>query len=198
MTRRGKIRPYPILSGEPGVLLQNPRRQLIRVLVLYALLPLICAAAGAFIAYIMANEHSSDRIAALEADLAERRAARAKVDSSLRDAACVLANRAQPRDVDVERIRSKYGCTGALIAVPTPTPSAGPSTAGSDISAGENEGPASGVPAPAPQPPAGPPGPQPPAGPPGTQGPPGPAGPPPAIPDPDDCSISLPVIGCIL
>jgi hypothetical protein len=192
-------RPWPLLTDEPGVLLHQPRRKLIRVLVVYALLPLICAAAGAYISYELAAAQANDRISALESDLAQRRANRASMDAAQASAAaqfrtdmCVLADRTVPRDQAVEEIRRRYGCIGTPPPVSPsstrPPPSPSRRAAGNG---GAAKDPAR--PAPAPRPSAGRP------GPPGPSGPPGPPGPQPTPVPPADGLICVPVLQvCVL
>lgn len=172
-------------TDEPGVVVHSPRRQLARLLVLYAVLPLICAGAGTFIAYELGNQRTDARLAALEEDLEQRRAASAAANAE-RDARlaqtrrdlCVVIDRVQPRDAAVEGVRRRYGCA----PVPpgsSPAPSVSPSPEGRPSpdgtggrsgtgDAGGGTRPAGGQP-PAPQP-----------GAPGGPGPSGPGGQPPA------------------
>ena len=207
MTGDDRTETYQVLSDEPGLLLHRPRRQLARVLALYALLPLICAAAGSYITYTLSAGRSDHRIAALEADLAERRAARAQMDdqqrqleaaraaadAQLRRDACVAFDRLQPRDAEVLDLRKRYGCTGN----PKPAATAGPLTRPTaDSRPGSQRGGSGGQdePDPAPQAP-------PKAGPPGPKGPTGPQGPPgePGDTPPDDGGLlCLPLVGCVL
>ncbi|MEV7684278.1 hypothetical protein AB0O64_37980, partial [Streptomyces sp. NPDC088341] len=100
-------------------MVHNPRRQLARLLALYAVLPLICAGAGAFIAYQSASARTDGRIATLEADLAERRAVNSEANrardeqlAAIRRDLCVLVDRLQPRDRAVVELRRRYGCPG--------------------------------------------------------------------------------------
>lgn len=204
MSGSEKTETYQVLSDEPGLLFHRPRRQLVQVLVLYALLPLICAAAGSYITYTLGSDRSDRRIAALEKDLAERRAARAEMDAQLkqqveqraaedaqlRKDACVAFDRIQPRDAAMLDLRRRYGCTGnpkpAVAPGPTSVPSGGSQPAGQRPAGGGPTAPRQ--PAPAPQ--------QPPAGPQEPQGPPGPPGQP-APPD-DGLTVCLPIVGCLL
>lgn len=196
---------HVLLTDEPGVLVHNPRQKLVRILILYALLPLICSVAGGFIAYQFANAAMEHRVDALEGDLAQRRAARAaedrqrdaKLDQNRRDL-CVVLDRLTPRDRPVEDLRHKYGCTGASVtAPPAPSPSPNRTTPAGraaeptrDVPAGSGAAP-SRQPRPAPAP-----------GPPGATGPSGPPGPSaPASPPPppgDDNLLCLPLLGCLL
>lgn len=206
MSHDEKTETYHVLSDEPGLMLHRPRRQLARVLVLYALLPLICAGAGSYITYTLAGERTDHRIAALETDLAERRAARADMDAQqrvrdaerqaadaqLRKDACIAFDRLQPRDREVLDLRKRYGCTGnprpAVAPAPTSAPSGGSQPAGRHPSGSSNDGASPDRPRPAPQ--------QPPAGPPGPQGPQGPPGHP--VPSGDGLTVCLPIVGCLL
>ncbi|MBM0228063.1 hypothetical protein, partial [Micromonospora sp. ATA51] len=85
MSRHSEPRPYGLLTDQPGVVVHNPRRQLAKLLTLYAVLPLLCAAAAAYIAVTLANASMDRRVAALEQDQAQRRQAAAAADQA-RDA----------------------------------------------------------------------------------------------------------------
>lgn len=124
---------HPVATDQPGLILHRPLRKLRQVAIVYALLPLLCAAVGAWIAtqvaYGRAERHTDARIATLEQDLAQRRAAnqqsnaeRDRQIAELRRLVCILADHAQPRDDQVEQVRATYGCTGG----PYPEPSAAP------------------------------------------------------------------------
>jgi hypothetical protein len=131
----------PIVADEP-VEVRNPRRQLRRILVLYALLPLVAAAMGAWIAtniaYQRAAEHTDKRFTALERDLTERRKAAAEANAR-RDAqqaqtaalVCLVLDHLQPRDEAVEAARARYNCPDEP-ATPgeTPPPDSGGSSGG--------------------------------------------------------------------
>lgn len=129
----GATPPHPVLTDEPGLMLKRPRWQLAKILVLYALLALVCGAAGAVIAYQLSNVVTERRVAALEDDLAQRRAANAAGDEA-RDAQlgqtrrdlCVVIDRVQPRDAAVEDMRTRYGCTSGPAVTPTPGVSPSP------------------------------------------------------------------------
>lgn len=87
----------------------------------------IAAYLGAAAGYDRAARHTDGRIAALERDLAERRAVRADQDA-VRDAqarrllvlACVLLDHSQPRDSQIEAWRAELGCTGGPYVIPAP------------------------------------------------------------------------------
>ncbi len=79
-----------------------------------------------------ANAHTDRRLAALEADLTERRKAaseaNARRDQQLRDTeriVCAVVNRVQPRDAEIERIRAEYRCDQQPL--PSASPRASPS-----------------------------------------------------------------------
>jgi hypothetical protein len=209
--QRRRVLPHLLLTDEPGVMVHNPRRQLARLLVLYAVLPLICAAAGAFIAYSLSSAEIDRRVTATErqqADyLAERRRLNAEGDrlrdeqlAQFRRDLCVLIDRAVPRDLVVDELRRRYGCTGPTATAPTsPTPrptgpagqrgtASGGSPGGGTVPARPQPGPTS------PQkPPAGPPGPV------GPSGPPGPTAPAPAPAPAPSGLLCLPVLDlCVL
>lgn len=105
------------------------RRRLARLLALYALLPLICAAAATVIAYNLAGSRMDHRVDALEQDLAQRRAVAAqeqrardaRLEQTRRDL-CVVLDRVVPRDTPVQDMRRRYGCAGAASPGPNPTP----------------------------------------------------------------------------
>ncbi|MEU7590620.1 hypothetical protein AB0A95_30560 [Micromonospora sp. NPDC049230] len=132
----GAAPPHPVLTDEPGLVLRHPRRQLAKILILYAVLPLVCSVAGAVIAYQLSNVVTERRVAALEEYLAQRRetnlAADGERDKQLeqtRRDLCVVVDRVRPRDAEVEDMRRRYGCTGGPTAAPgppSPTPSARP------------------------------------------------------------------------
>ncbi len=181
---------YVVLSDEP-IVIPQPRRAVARVAIAYMVAILIVGASAAYIGatvgYDRAAARTDRRIGTLERDLAERRAARNAENATrdaqvrrLRELVCVFADRVQPRDVDVERVRAEFGCTGgpapgakpgAMPGAPrdrrSPSPTA---TAGRTFQ-----------PEPAPQPPVTP---QPPD--------------PPDEPEPDEPLLCLPIIGCLL
>jgi hypothetical protein len=125
---------HPVATDQPGLILHRPLRKLRQIAVVYALLPLLCAGIGAWIAtqvaYTRAEAHTDRRIETLERDLAERRAAnqqgnaeRDRQIAELRRLVCIFADHAQPRDEQVEQVRATYGCTGGPYPVPsTSTP----------------------------------------------------------------------------
>lgn len=125
---------HPVATDQPGLVLHRPLRKLRQIAVVYALLPLVCAAVGAWIAtqiaYDRAERHTDGRIAALERDLADRRAAnqasnadRDRQLAELRRLICVFADHSTPRDDQVEEVRTRYGCTGGPYPVPSWSPS---------------------------------------------------------------------------
>ena len=170
----GTLPPHPVLTDEPGLVLTHPRRQLAKILILYAVLPLVCSVAGAVVAYQLSNVVTERRVAALEEYLAQRRemntAADGERDKQLeqtRRDLCVVVDRVQPRDAAVEDMRRRYGCTGGPTvapASPSPTPSArtrpAPPTGGATgrTPSGGQRGPSGGGGVAGPTGPAGPPG----------------------------------------
>lgn len=124
--------PHPVLTDQPGLILTQPRRQLAKILILYALLPLVCSASGAVIVYELSNAATERRVAAVEDYLAQRREANTAADSArdrqleqTRRDLCVVLDRIQPRDAAVQDMRRRYGCTtGPTSPSPSPTPSA--------------------------------------------------------------------------
>jgi hypothetical protein len=128
---------HAVATDQPGLVLRRPLQKLRQVAIVYALLPLVAAGLGAWIAtqiaYARSEAHTDRRIAALEDDLAERRRVRAEQDAA-RDAQsrevyallCLLLDHAQPRDAAVEAKRAKYGCAGG---VPSPGPQSPPPAA---------------------------------------------------------------------
>ncbi|MGI5247758.1 hypothetical protein [Dactylosporangium sp. CA-139066] len=127
---------HPLATDQPGLILHRPVAKWRQIAIMYALLPLLCAGVGAWIAtqvaYARAEAHTDRRIAALERDLAERRAANTSANAErdrqiaeLRRLVCIFADHAQPRDAQVEEVRARYGCTGGPYPVPqSPPPSA--------------------------------------------------------------------------
>ncbi|MFR9780136.1 hypothetical protein ACL02O_29280 [Micromonospora sp. MS34] len=191
MTRRhGEPRSYGLLTDEPGLVVHNPRRQLAKLLVLYAVLPLLCAAAAAYIAVTLANASMDRRVAALEQDQAQRRQAAAAADQA-RDARlaqtrrdlCVVLDRVVPRDPPVQDLRRRYGCTAPH---PAPSPTGTPVPGGG--TAPGRRGATSSAPRPAPVP-----GPASPTGRPGPGGPPGPPAPKPT-PRPSPVLVCVPLL----
>ncbi|GAA2636988.1 hypothetical protein GCM10010399_82660 [Dactylosporangium fulvum] len=121
---------HPVATDQPGLILHNPYRKLRQIAVVYALLPLLCAGVGGWIAtqiaYTRAADHTDARIEALERDLSERRttnqqanAERDRQIAELRRLVCILADHAQPRDGQIEQVRGTYGCTGGPYPVPS-------------------------------------------------------------------------------
>lgn len=142
-------------AGEQVAVLR-PRTlpRLVMVFGLAVLLAALSAYGGAWMAYQHANRHTDQRIATLEADLQQRRTARAQLDAQqraqleqLRRDACVLADRVQPRDQTVEDLRARWGCT----TDPTPAPSGVPPPTSRPGTRGSGGG--RPVPSPAPRPP---------------------------------------------
>lgn len=135
--RNGRDRPrrqYPVTSDEP-VSLTRPRRAVQLTAVAYALAIVICSAVGSYVATVVAHErgsaHTDERIAALERDLTVRRAAAAEAnarrDQQLRETervVCVVFNRLEPRDVEVQAVRVRFRCDQQ--PQPSVDPSAGP------------------------------------------------------------------------
>jgi hypothetical protein len=124
---------HPVATDQPGLILHRPLQKLRQIAIVYALLPLLCAALGAWVAYRLTEASTDRRIAALEQDLAQRRAARAEQDAArdrqlgeLRLLVCIFADHSQPRDDQVEAVRARYGCTGG----PYPEPQSPPATPG--------------------------------------------------------------------
>ncbi|WP_262285903.1 hypothetical protein [Micromonospora sp. MA102] len=168
------------------------RRRTARLLALYALLPLLCSAAATVIAFNLADNAMDRRVAALEQDLAQRRA-QAAAETKARDARleqtrrdlCVALDRLTPRDEAVQDLRRRYGCTGPSPG-PAPTTSPGPPSRGGP----RPNGPAASSrtprlqPAPAPAP----------AGPPGPAGHSGPPGPPAPTPKPTPALVCVPLL----
>jgi hypothetical protein len=75
--------------------------------------------AGASYAYQRSEVHTDSRIAVLESDLSQRRAANAAANAErddqiaeLRAVLCVTLDHLTPRDADVERLRARYQCIG--------------------------------------------------------------------------------------
>lgn len=123
-------RQYPVTSDEP-VSLTRPRRAVRATAVAYALAIVICSATGSYVATVIAHErgsaHTDRRIARLETDLGQRRAAAAEANArrdqqiaETRRVVCVVFNRLQPRDAEVERVRAEFKCDQQ----PDPQPSA--------------------------------------------------------------------------
>ncbi|MEU8333426.1 hypothetical protein [Micromonospora sp. NPDC048839] len=191
MTRHSSSRQYELLTDEP-VLLHNPRRQLVKLLTLYAALPLICATAGAYVAYMLAMGSVDQRLQGLERDMAERRAA-ARAEDRARDERlaqtrrdlCVVLDRLAPRDESVQELRRRYQC-----AAPGPAPSPQPPSGSGGPPA---KGRVDASPTPRPGPTPGTAGPTGPAGPEGPPGKPAPSPPPEPTPEPD----SRPALVCV-
>jgi hypothetical protein len=128
---------HPVATDQPGLILHRPYQKLRQIIVLYTLLPLVCAFVGGWIAtqvaYQRSETHTDRRIAVLEGDLAQRRKANAEANAA-RDArtaellalVCQLLDHAQPRDAGIEASRAKYRCTGNPPLAPTPGPSSAP------------------------------------------------------------------------
>lgn len=82
------------------------------------LLSSVIAYTSAVIAVHRAEQHTDERVAVLERDLQQRRAAAAQQNANrdrqigeLRRLVCLFADHAQPRDAAVEEVRAAYGCT---------------------------------------------------------------------------------------
>jgi hypothetical protein len=120
---------HAVATDQPGLILHRPYQKLRQIAVVYALLPLLCAALGGFVVIRLAEANTDRRLATLEGDLAERRKIRQQEDAA-RDAqtrellalVCTLLDHSQPRDAEVEKQRVKYGCTGGPIPTATPAP----------------------------------------------------------------------------
>ncbi|MFE9690882.1 hypothetical protein [Micromonospora sp. NPDC005806] len=196
MNRHSERQPYGLLTDEPGVVVHNPRRQLAKLLALYAALPLLCAAAAAYIAVTLANASMDRRVNALEQDQAQRRA-QAAAEAKARDARleqtrrdlCVALDRLTPRDPPVQDLRRRYGCTAPD---PRPSPSTGTPDRGGPRAGGTAPDGRAQQPRPAPAPgPAGP------TGPPGSTGQPGPPAPKPT-PEPNPALVCVPALDLCL
>jgi hypothetical protein len=90
----------------------------------------VSASVGGEHAYNRSSRHTDERIATLESDLAERRAANQRQNvqrdqqiGELRRLVCVFADHAQPRDEQVRQVRAKYGCNGGPYPEPVTSPS---------------------------------------------------------------------------
>lgn len=110
---------------------QRARAIFLAALFAAALLVLVVvgAYASAGVGYDRSAAHTDRRIAALESDLTERRQVRASQDAG-RDAqtrellalVCVLLDRAQPRDSEVQARRVRYGCVAPVPPPPSVSP----------------------------------------------------------------------------
>ncbi len=113
-----------------GVAMMPQPEQRVRALILAVLfaaalvvIVIIGAYVSAGVGYDRSAAHTDQRIAALESDLAERRAVRASQDAA-RDAqtrelltlVCVLLDRVQPRDSEVQVQRVRYGCVAPVLS----------------------------------------------------------------------------------
>lgn len=201
----------PVLADEP--LVGERLTQRLRIVLLAVVLAFVLTNAASYLigqaVRADAERDNRARIAAIERkiadDLEERRQRRdaevARQDEELRklrESMCTLADRAQPRDEQIRRLRERYDCTGDPPAA-SPAPTRPP---GSDAApSGGRPGAATpSPPARSPQRPQAPAAPtRPPATPPATppRPTPTPTPPPPQEPD-DDGLICLPIIGCIL
>lgn len=120
---------HPVATDQPGLVLHRPLQKLRQIAVVYALLPLLCAALGGFVAVKIGEANTDRRLGTLERDLADRRAANQKSNAErdrqiaeLRRLVCTFADHAQPRDDQVEQVRATYGCTGGPYPEPTTSP----------------------------------------------------------------------------
>jgi hypothetical protein len=105
----------------------TPSWQAIVVGILVAVLLGIVAGVTAFVSQQRANDHTDHRIARLEADLAERRRvaaeANARRDQQIAETqriVCVVMNRVQPRDAEVEKVRAQFNCAAQPDPVGSP------------------------------------------------------------------------------
>jgi hypothetical protein len=122
----------PIVSDE-AVEVRNPRRALIRLVLILCLLQVVLSTIGSYqatkIAYRQSTAHTDERFRVLEKDLTERRK-KAAEDNARRDQAqaevtglvCTVLNRLTPRDPEVERIRVMYKCVGLQPSAGTTPP----------------------------------------------------------------------------
>lgn len=129
---------HPVAADEP-IYMHQPRRQIRRVAVAYALAIIVCSGVAAWIAtdiaHTRASEHTDLQLRILNADLNERRRANAEANarrdaqtSELLTLVCLLLDRAVPRDGQVEMFRARFGCdTGRPSLTPAPTPAPTPS-----------------------------------------------------------------------
>lgn len=178
----------PVLADEPLVGTNLTRR--VRITLVAIAVALLLSNVSAYLigqAFAEhANERTDQRIAALEADLAERRAARDRMDAQLRRDACTLADELAGLVPDSQRLRdfrARYGCTGTPTATRSPSPPA-PSPGGRTDGTAGTRG-TTGHPAPAPRP-----------GPTRTTPAPSPTGT--TRPPTDGGLLCLPLVGCIL
>ncbi len=116
----GKLTPP---AGTPPVRV-TPSWQAVAVGLALAVLLGVVAGVTAFVAQSRANQHTDQRIERLEADLTERRRvaaeANARRDQQIAETqrvVCVVFNRLQPRDDEVQRVRAQFTCD----ALPEPT-----------------------------------------------------------------------------
>lgn len=164
-------------EGHVTVAVLKPRT-LPRLVALFAaavILVALTAYSSTWLAYQQANRNTREQIAALNEDLAARRAQRAATDQrnaaaaeTLRRYACALARAAPNPDPDIEQMRTDLACDATPAPDPSTSPGApaapGPST--SSIPAGRGGGvsppgraptggrsPIVGMPRPAPPPP---------------------------------------------
>ncbi len=106
----------------------TPSWQAILVGALLAIMLGIVAGVTAYIAQNRANEHTDRRLAELERDRAERRAAadaaNARRDQQIAETqriVCVVMNRIEPRDAEVQRIRVQFRCDAQPDPAATPS-----------------------------------------------------------------------------
>ncbi len=198
---------FAVLTDEP-IVVPQPRRAVARVAISFGLAILVVGASAAYIGATIGYDRASGkidrRVAAIERYQDERRGARdsekAQADAEraaakaelarLRAAFCVLADRAQPRDAEIDRVRAEFGCTGGPLPVPSVTPTGLPLPEQPRGDGRQPPGPPAGSgraadgdqPNPVPQPPA---------------QPPNPPDEPEPEPEPDDGLLCLPLLGCL-
>ncbi len=105
-----------------------PSWQAVAVGLVLAIMLGVVAGVTAFYAQSKSNEHTDKRIALLEADRVERRRvadeANARRDQQIAETqriVCVVLNRIQPRDTEVQRIRVQFLCDRQPDPLATPT-----------------------------------------------------------------------------
>ncbi len=106
----------------------TPSWQAILVGFLLAMMLGVVAGVTAYVAQNRANEHTDRRLAELERDRAERRraadAANARRDQQIAETVrivCVVMNRIEPRDDEVQRYRAQFHCDSQPQPAVTPS-----------------------------------------------------------------------------